>query len=319
MRSNRRLPSPRLLLSESEPSPRVSGAALTGLRILVGLEWLYNVAWKTPPDFGENSGGGLYEFTRAAVEHPVFPPFSWLVEHLVLPNFVLFGWLTLVVETVLAVLLLTGTLVRVAALLGIGQSLAICFSVAEAPNEWPWSYFMMIGIHVVLLCTWSTRYFAVDEVRAQSHLGSGPRAAAALLRAWGIILAVLGVAALIVSFQTDRWASIGGLVGYEDLEVGLGTYNLAGALAILVVAACALAGASLGRRELALAGAVLAFLAAASIYLQSGRTDVWLGGTNTTAAVFLCAALVGAATGPVLGQTPRLGRSAPKLLRGRRY
>ncbi|CAG7632412.1 hypothetical protein SIM91_02200 [Rhodococcus opacus] len=297
----------------------MSGAALTGLRILVGLEWLYNVAWKTPPDFGENSGGGLYGFTRAAVEHPVFPPFSWLVEHLVLPNFVLFGWLTLVVETVLAVLLLTGTLVRVAALLGIGQSLAICFSVAEAPNEWPWSYFMLIGIHVVLLCTWSTRYFAVDEVRAQSHLGSGPGAAAALLRTWGIILALLGVAALIASFQTDRWASIGGLVGYEDLEVGLGTYNLAGALAVLVVAACALAGAILRRRELAFAGAVLAGAAAASIYLQSGRTDVWLGGTNTSAAVFLCAALVGAATGPVLDRTPRLGRSAPKLLRRRRY
>ncbi|MHA4854879.1 Rv1678 family membrane protein [Rhodococcus sp. MSC1_016] len=318
MRSNRRVPSPRPLLSESEPSPRVSGAALTGLRVLVGLEWLYNVAWKTPPDFGRDSGGGLYGFTGAAVEHPVFPPFSWLVEHLVLPNFLVFAWLTLVVETVLAVLLLTGTLVRIAALLGIGQSLAICFSVAEAPNEWPWSYFMLIGIHVVLLCTWSTRYFAVDEVRAQAHRGSGPRAAAALLRTWGIILALLGVAAVIASFQTDRWASLGGVVGYEDLEVGLGTYNLAGALAVLVVAACALAGGTLGRRALALAAAVLAFLAAATIYIQSGRTDVWLGGTNTSAAVFLCAALVSAATGRWLGHS-RLGQTTAKLTGRARY
>ncbi|TQC46678.1 hypothetical protein EEB14_24930 [Rhodococcus sp. WS4] len=296
----------------------MSGAALTGLRILMGLVWLYNIAWKTPPDFGRDSGGGLYGFTRAAVEHPVFPPFSWLVEHLVLPHFVVFAWLTLVVETVLAVLLLTGTLVRVAALLGIGQTLAICFSVAEAPNEWPWSYFMLIGIHVVLLCTWSTRYFAVDAVRTQARRGTGSLAAASLLRTWGIILTLLGVAALIASFQTDRWASRGGLVGYEDLEVTVGTYNLAGAFAVLVVAACALTGATLRRRELALAGAALAAVAAAGIYIQSGRTEVWLGGTNTTAAVFLCAALVSAATGRWLGQS-RLDQTTAKLTRRGRY
>nr|WP_072688226.1 hypothetical protein [Rhodococcus marinonascens] len=277
--------------------------------------WLYNVVWKNPPDFGRNSGSGLYEFTRAAVDHPVFPPFSWVVEHLVLPNFLVFGWLTLVVETVLAVLLLTGTLVRAAALLGIGQSLAIGLSVAEAPGEWPWSYFMMIGIHVVLLCTWSTRYFAVDAVRTQARRGDGPRAAASLLRIWGIVLALLGVAALIASFQTGPWESVGGLVGTEDLEVGLGNYNLAGAIVVLVVAACALAGAIRGSRELAYVGAALAVLAAVSIYLQSSRVDVWLGGTNTTAAVFLCAALVSAATGRLLGRSHRLGQSASKPMR----
>lgn len=276
--------------------------------------WLYNVVWKNPPDFGRNSNSGLYEFTSAAVDHPVFPPFSWVVEHLVLPNFLLFGWLTLVLETVLAVLLLTGTFVRIAALLGIGQSLAIGLSVAEAPGEWPWSYFMMIGIHIVLLCTWSTRYFAVDAVRAQTRRGDGPHAAASLLRTWGIVLALLGVAALIASFQTGRWASVGGLVGTEDLQVGLGNYNLAGAIAVLVVAAFALAGAIRGSRELAYAGAALAVLAAVSIYLQSSRTDVWLGGTNTTAAVFLCAALVSVATGRLLRRPHRVAGAASKIM-----
>lgn len=291
----------------------MSGAALTGLRVLAGLMWLYNVVWKNPPDFGRNSDTGLYYFTRAAVDHPVFPPFSWVVEHLVLPNFLIFGWLTLVVETVLAVLLLTGTFVRVAALLGIAQSLAIGLSVAEAPGEWPWSYFMMIGIHVVLLCTWSTRYFAVDALRAQARKGNGPPAAASLLRTWGIVLALLGIAALIASFQTDRWASVGGLVGTEDLEIGLGTYNLAGVIALLVIAACTLAAAIRGSGVLAYAAAALSVLAAVSIYLQSSRTDVWLGGTNTTAAVFLCAAVVSMAAARWLGRSHDLAASASNV------
>src|SRR5262245_7776359 len=109
----------------TSPSARLSGIALAVLRILAGLMWLANVIWKWPPDFGENGRTGLYFWTRQAVDHPVFPPYSWLVEHLVLPNFTAFGWLTFVVETLLAVLLLTGTAVRLAALVGIGQSLAI--------------------------------------------------------------------------------------------------------------------------------------------------------------------------------------------------
>jgi len=98
-----------LLASTFEPAvespPRASAAALAALRVLAGLLWLYNVSWKRPPDFGEDSGTGLYGFTQLAVENPVFPPYSWVVENVVLPNFLAFGWMVLVVETLLAVLL----------------------------------------------------------------------------------------------------------------------------------------------------------------------------------------------------------------------
>lgn len=91
-------------------------------------------------------------------------------------------------ESALAVLLLTGTAVRLAALIGIGQSVAIGLSVAESPGEWPWAYAMLLGIHVVLLFTCSTRYAAVDAVRAAAAVGrsDGGAAAAGRLgnRAW---------------------------------------------------------------------------------------------------------------------------------------
>src|SRR6516162_9189710 len=48
-----------------------------------------------------------------------------------------------------------------------------------------------------------------------------------------------------------------------------------------------------GWRVLVLAAAAVATIAAISIYAQIGRTEVWLGGTLTTAAVFACAAVVG--------------------------
>ena len=95
------------------PGSHARGAR--GLRLLLGLMWLYNVSWKRAPDFGQEAGNGLYKFTSYAVEHPVFPPYSWVVENLVLPDFTPFGVDGAAAETTLAVLLLTGAWVRVAA------------------------------------------------------------------------------------------------------------------------------------------------------------------------------------------------------------
>ncbi len=279
----------RALVSTESPPATVSASALAGLRVLAGLLWLYNLVWKTPPHFGEDNGGGLYSFTRHAVEHPVLPPYSWLVEHLVLPNFTAFAWLVLVVETALAVLLLTGTAVRLACVIGIGQSVAIGLSVAATPGEWPWAYAMLIGIHVVLLFTPSAQYLAVDAMRTTSS-------AVRLLRGWGMVLGVTGIAAVAVSFQRERFASLGGLLGYQKLELSLGNYNIVGAVALLGVAALMLGAAMTGFRLLGLVAAAVAAASAVSIYAQWGRSEVWLGGTGTSAAVFLCGATVCLAT-----------------------
>lgn len=296
--------------------PRGGVAALAGLRILVGLLWLYNVGWKRPPDFGQDSGSGLYGFTRDAVDHPVFPPYSWVVEHFVLPNFTAFGWMVLVVETLLAVLLLTGTMVRLAALVGIGQALAIGLSVAGTPGEWPWAYWMMIGIHVVLLFTASGQMVAVDSVRAEATAGRASPSVR-LLRGWGVLVALTGVVALVLAVDEDPLASSGSMLGGPDLSVSLGSYNLLGALVLVAVGAVMLLAATLRRRELALGAAAVAVLAALSLYLQLSRTDVWLGGSNVSAAFFLCATVVSVATAGLLVPssrpegTPRNGSAPP--------
>jgi hypothetical protein len=286
----------------SSPSAQATSGqiALAGLRLLVGLMWLRNLVWKVPPDFGERHHDGLYFWTHRAVEFPVSKPFSWMVEHVVLPNFTAFGWGVFVVESALAVQLLTGTAVRLAALLGITQSTAIGLSVAQAPGEWPWAYAMMIGIHVVLLFGPSARYAAVDALCSATTPAAGRAIARRLLGGWGIALGLIGLVAVWL-YLRDRPV----LVGIARLEFSLGEYNLRSALLLVGIGLALLAAALLGWRLIALAAAAVAVVAAISIYVQFGRTGVWLGGTPSTAAVLVCAGVVGLATAFRIGASGR--------------
>jgi len=170
-----------------DPAPdldhgRGARIGLAVLRIAIGALWIQNSGWKTPPNFGQDGGTGLFKFTNYAVEYPVFPPFSWLIENVVLPNFTLFGYLTLVVEASLGAFLLVGLATRFWAVVGIAQSLAITMSVLNAPNEFPWTYYLMIVAHIVLLATAAGRTAGLDGVlRARWQQSSG-RAAKLLMR-----------------------------------------------------------------------------------------------------------------------------------------
>ena len=143
---------------------RSSRIIFAGIRIAVGVMWLTNTRWKTPTDFGKKGGGGLYGFTRAAVDHPVFPPYSWVVRHIVLPNFALFGWMVLFVEVSLGAFLILGLASRFWGTVGAIQALFIGLSVARAPNEWPWSYLLMIAANLTVVAAAAGRFTGIDGV-----------------------------------------------------------------------------------------------------------------------------------------------------------
>jgi len=273
--------------------PRGHTLAATALRVLLGLMWLYNVAWKRAPDFGQDAGNGLFKFTSYAVSHPVLPPYSWVIEHVVLPHFEVFGWMVMAAETALAVLLLTGTWVRAAAAVGVAQSIAIALSVAYAPAEWPWSYWLMIGGHVVILFSSAGRVWSMDALRAGLSRGS------TLVQVWGGLSVLLGLVTVVGSLD-DPLAARGYHVGSGDLSVSLGAYNSLGGLILLLTGALLLAvprvGAAIGAR-IARTAAGLALVAALSLYIQIGFSDPVLGGSATSAAYFLCLAVVAVAVG----------------------
>lgn len=278
---------------------RRSAVAAVVVRILLGLMWLFNVAWKRPPDFGRTKGGGLFGFTNYAVSNPVLPPFSWVIEHVVLPHFLVFGWAVLAVETLLAVALLSGAWVRLAALVGVAQSLAIGLSVAKAPHEWPWSYLLMVAVHLLLLVAGAGRYLAVDALRA--CLSGG----AALARLWGALSLVLGVAALVMNGLGSPFAPKGVNLHLNGLEMGLGVYNTAGGV-LLVLAGAALLMWSVTRRlAAAMAAVVLAAAAGVILTAQIGFIPPVLGGDATSAAFFFTLVAVASAVAVRSGERRR--------------
>lgn len=142
---------------------KAAPAALAVLRVGVAVLWIQNAGWKRPPAFGQGDPPrALYKYTRFAVEHEVLAPYAWLVERVVLPNFSLFGWMTLLLEASLGAFLLVGLVTRLWALAGLAQSLLITLSVLNAPHEWHWAYYLMILAHLVLLGTAAGRHYGVD-------------------------------------------------------------------------------------------------------------------------------------------------------------
>ena len=152
---------------------RVTTVSAFVIRIVAGLLWVDNLGWKIPPDFGSNDDSGLYHFTKLAVDHPIFAPYSWLVEHVILPNFAPFGWLVFLVEICLAVFLIFGFATRFWAVIAIAQTIAIFLSVGAAPNEWKWSYFLMAATHLAILGFAAGRVWGLDGL-LRRRLGSRP-------------------------------------------------------------------------------------------------------------------------------------------------
>jgi len=294
-----------LLAPATDEVPRGQAVAAAALRILLGLLWLYNVTWKRPPDFGQDAGSGLYKFTSYAVSDPVFPPYSWLVENVVLNVFTPFGWLVLIAETTLAVLLLTGAWVRLAAALGVAQSVAIGLSVAYAPDEWPWSYWLMIGAHAVILFSSAGRVLAVDGVRA----GLPTRRTLGLV--WGVLTVLVGTYSVLGSFG-DPLASRGPGLGSSDLSISLGAYNLIGGLVLVVAGALLLLASRGGPRKGAQAAVVLTAVAGLSLHAQLGFTDPLLGGTATSAAFFFAVAVVAGCLGWVPHRDHGVNHPSPR-------
>lgn len=152
----------------------------TVLRWTAALLWLANVNWKVPPDFGRSGDRcvALCRYAEAGVEFPVAPGSAWFFDNLASPNLALFGWITLIVESVLVVLLVSGRFVRSAAVLGIVMSAGIGLAVANAEHEWYWSYLLMMALHLAILVT-------ASMARWQTA-----RAMAAVTAVYGVLVAV---------------------------------------------------------------------------------------------------------------------------------
>ncbi len=276
----------------------LDGRIIGVMRILAGLLWLANLEWKRPPNFGRDLNNGLYKYVDSAVRLPVFDPFAWIVEHVVLEHYTLFGWYTLLADSTIAALLLLGLFTRFAALWGALTSVTIFLSILhyDKAYEWPWSYYLMFALHLMLFATAAGQYMGLDGARAKG------RAALERFMWWlGMVAIVVGVAGLIAARDIGLTARQGARLGWGDGELKLLWFNPLSAFLTVVFGALVIAGPRIHRYAVYVAAggfAVMALQVLAQWRDVGGkRTGGILGGTTPNFAfwgmlavgVFVCA------------------------------
>lgn len=135
---------------------------LAGLRIMYGILWIQQARWKVPPDFGRSSNGGLWYWVHEAIKYPTLGAHQAFLQQVVVPNFILFGWLTLFTELFIGTTHLLGGLTRLGALVGLAMSINVTLSVFRVPNEWPWTYAMLIGYSILFLTQRAGHTLGID-------------------------------------------------------------------------------------------------------------------------------------------------------------
>lgn len=131
-------------------------------RMIIGILWLFSLRWKLPPDFAPAAGRGLMDWLALEVQYPAFQAYADFVDGVVIPNFALFAWLIFLAELGTGLALLTGSLTRLAAAVGLLMSINLGIGLLEVPGEWPWSYAMLAMWHGLFLVTAPGRLWGVD-------------------------------------------------------------------------------------------------------------------------------------------------------------
>ena len=102
------------------------------------------------------------DWMELQVAHPTVGLYADFVANIVLPNFLLFAWLTFLIELAIGLSLTLGALTRLGALLGLLWSFNLAIGLLEVPGEWPWSYLMLIMWHGLFLVSIPYQSWSID-------------------------------------------------------------------------------------------------------------------------------------------------------------
>ena len=179
------------------PSSRLERGLLVAAVAIasIGLGYLFftQLWWKVPPGFNCAPGfesRGLCTWVGKEVRYADEPhmllqadivpsspgpevgvPMRWasnlnavFVENVVQANIRWFGWIIFASEAFIFLTLTLGFMSRLGALVAIGMSLQLTVGLAHTPEEWEWSYILMVLLSVVLFGLAPGRYFGLDRL-----------------------------------------------------------------------------------------------------------------------------------------------------------
>lgn len=167
-------------------------AAIAIASIGMGYLFFTQLWWKAPPDFRCNqdyTAGGLCKWVGTEVKHAddnrrlftadivrssskpeISIPAKWatslngvFIKNVVQPNLSWFGYIIWSTEAFIFLSLVLGFLSRLGALAALGMSTQLMLGLAGTPNEWEWSYQLMVLLSIVLLGLAPGRYFGLDR------------------------------------------------------------------------------------------------------------------------------------------------------------
>ena len=154
-------------------------------RILYGILWWQQSKWKVPSDdFGRRSGGGLWYWVQQEIQHPTVNAYRDFLVNVMIPHWTFFGWMTLISETFIGVTLILGLCTRLGSLVAIGMAANITIGILSVPNEWGWTYTMLIMFPVLFLVAGAGRSFGLDAFLAPLLERAGRGYAVARLARW---------------------------------------------------------------------------------------------------------------------------------------
>jgi len=136
---------------------------IAGSRIVIAVLWLFSLRWKLPPTFTHPELRSLMDWLLLEIEYPAFGFYADFVQNIVIPNFFWFAWLIFLTELFVGLSLLTGTLTRLGAFVGLLMSLNLAVGLLEVPGEWAWSYVMLAMFHGIFLFAAPGRIWGVDQ------------------------------------------------------------------------------------------------------------------------------------------------------------
>ncbi len=149
------------------------------VRILVGYLWFQQLFWKLPPDFA-----GLHKYIVEEGHYTFLPGYSYIIQHVCLPNFTILGAGTWTAELLVALSLMFGIFSRFGALLATLLAVQLYVGLAVAPGEWYWTYGMLVLLGVALAAIPAGRRLGVDQWLAPRLQAAGRTNRFARLLSW---------------------------------------------------------------------------------------------------------------------------------------
>ena len=135
-------------------------------RFFIGALWWQQSLWKLPPTYTDNpdGSGGLRYWMGEMVKWASTGLQRHFVKEVVLPHFYFFAPQVYFSEVLIAVTLILGLFSRLGAFIGALMATNLWLGLYRSPAEWPWTYFFLIIVQIMLLVQRTGRSLGLDAI-----------------------------------------------------------------------------------------------------------------------------------------------------------